>query len=44
LVSILSPALAAFEEIVEKHGVIACISAGNAGPGLNTVKNYLIVF
>lgn len=31
------PALAAFEEIVEKHGVIACVSAGNSGPGLTTV-------
>ena len=32
-----SSKLAAFEKIVEKYGVIACVSAGNEGPGLNTV-------
>lgn len=33
----LGPALNAVQELVEKYGVVFCTSAGNNGPGIETV-------
>jgi tripeptidyl-peptidase-2 len=33
----LGPALSAIQELVEKYGVVFCVSAGNNGPGIETV-------
>ena len=29
--------MAGFQELIDKHGIILCISAGNNGPGVETV-------
>lgn len=33
----MGPALNGFQELIDKHGIIVCISAGNNGPGIETV-------